>query len=324
MKKLLSLLLALCLLSCGALAEAANAALPEVVVDLGEKAELTQEDVIEGQGYMRSWTVETTTVYLMVMNAQVTADEMIGGLSTSNLQSATLVRDEGGIRERRVYKSETDNMAVDTAVIGWGDYSIVLMLMSEKVTYEGANQVEMMGQWLESMTIDGAPAVTDLAAAMAATEAKLAVEAAETAQQIADGELVAIPKVGISFGGEGVLVNESGAENAYMQQYMVGDQIVFVMAYLGEYLCDGVWQSIAFELPENETLVEDENGIRQRKTYAFSGHVGDVTVIWRNGCTVALVVSATAEDYQAGLGDTITEWIGSMTIDGVSVITPAE
>jgi len=321
LKRLLSLLLALCLLLGAA---AAESAMPQVVVDLGEKATLDDEQVVDGYGWMRMYSYETSAVYVMLMNAAVTADEMMGGLNTSNVQSMTLIDNEGGVKERRVYASDTDNMAVDVAVVENNGYSIVLMLMSEVSTYMAGGQSVLMDEWLEGMTINGEHVVTDVAAAVAATEIKLAEAEQEIAEGIESGELVKVPQVGISFGGEGVLVSESGAENAFMQTYQVGERNVYVMAYLGQYLCDGVWQSIAFELPENQLLVENENGIRQRKTYSYGEHTGDVTVVWNNGCTIALVIAATNEEYQNGLQDTITGWLETMTIDGVSVITPAE
>lgn len=320
-KKILSLLMALCLLIGAA---AAEAVLLTVELNLGEDATLTGEQTVEGSGYMREYTLLTSRVYLMVMNQPVTADEMMGSLSTSNLQETTLIREEGGVHERRVYKSETDNMAVDVAVMQRGNCSVVLMLMSEKVTYEGANQIEWMTGWLEEMTIDGEPAATDIAAAMKKTQQKLAAEAQQLEEQLESGELVAIPQVGISFGGEGVLVNESGAENAYMQTYQVGDQTVFILAYLGEYLCDGVWQSMTFELPENELIAENENGIRQRKSYDYGDYTGDVSVVWNNGCTVAMVAVASDADYEGGMKDTFTAWLESMTINGVSIVPAGE
>lgn len=318
MKKILSLLLALCLLLGAALAE--TVALPEIGIALDEKTTLEKEETAEGYGWVRQYARETSALYVMLMKAAVTADEMMGSIETSNLQVTTLIADEGGVKERRVYSSETDNMAVDVAVVASGDYSVVLMLMSEVSTYFAGGQQALMDGWLESLTIDGAPVVTDVAAAITATETKLAQQAAETEQQIADGELVAIPRVGISFGGEGVLVDESGVENAFMQTYQVGSQTVFIMAYLGEYLCDGVWQSLTFELPENQLIAEEENGIRQRKTFDYGDYTGDVTVVWKRGCTVAMVVVAPDADYEAGMADTITGWLQSMTIDGEKVI----
>lgn len=321
LKKWMSLLLVFCMMAGMAMAEAA---VPEVVIPLDDKTTLENEQVVDGYGWMRQYSRETSTVYVMLMNAAVTADEMMGALDTSNLNVMTLIENEGGVKERKVYDSETDNMAVDVAVVEYDGYSMVLMLMSERTTYMAGGQSALMDGWLQGMTVNGEYVVTDIAAAIVATAEKMQQADAEIAEQIESGELIRIPNVGISFGGEGVLVNEAGAENAYMQTYQVGERTVYVMEYLGEYLCDGVWQSIAFELPENQLLVENENGIRQRKTYAYGEHTGDVTVVWYNGCTIALVVAAANEDYQAGMQDTITGWLESMTIDGVSVITPAE
>lgn len=320
-KKWMSLLLVFCLLASAALAENA---IPEVVVPLDEKMVLENEQVVDGYGWMREYSRETSTVYVMLMRAAVTADEMMGVLDTSNLNVTTLIEGEGGVKERKVYDSETDNMAVDVAVVEHSGYSVVLMLMSERTTYMAGGLSALMDGWLQGMTINGECAVTDVAVAIAATAEKIQKAETEMAEQIASGELIRIPNVGISFGGEGVLVNEAGAENAYMQTYQVGERTVYVMEYLGEYLCDGVWQSIAFELPENQLLVENENGIRQRKSYVYGEHTGDVTVVWHNGCTIALVVAAPTAEYQAGMRDTITGWLESMTIDGVQVITPAE
>lgn len=321
MKKWLSLLLVFCLLAGMAMAEGAA---PEVVVPLDEKMVLENEQIVDGYGWMREYSRETSAIYVMLMNAAVTADDMMGGLDTSNVQSMTLIDNEGGVKERRVYASETDNMAVDIAVVESGSYSIVLMLMSERTTYMAGGQSALMDAWLEGMTVNGEHVVTDVAAAIAATEIKLAESQKEIAEQVESGELIRIPQVGISFGGEGVLVDESGAENAFMQTYQVGERIVYVAVYLGQYLCDGVWQSIAFELPDNQLVVENENGIRQRKIYSYGEHTGDVTVVWHNGCTVALILAAPSAEYQNGLQETITGWLETMTVDGVSVITPAE
>lgn len=321
MKKFLSLLMALCLMLSVA---AAESALPQVELPLDEKTELVDEQMVDGYGWMRQYSRETSMLYVMLMNAAVTADEMMGSLPTSNLQVTTLIQDEGGVKERKVYLSVTDNMGVDVTVLEKNGCSLVLMLMSEHATYTAGGQQALVDGWLEGLVIDGEAAVTDVAGAVAATETKLAAQQAEIDRQLQDGELVRIPKVGVSFGGEGVLVDEGGAEGAFMQTYQVGSHTVFVMAYLGDYLCDGVWQSIAFELPENTLITEDERGIRQRKSYVYGEHMGDVTVVWNNGCTIALVSVVTAEEYRSGMQDTITGWIDSLTINDVSVITKAE
>ena len=321
LKKWMSLLLVFCLLAGAAMAESA---VPEVAVPLDEKMLLENEQSVDGYGWMREYSRETSRVYVMMMHAAVTADEMIGALDTSNLNVTVLIEEEGGVKERKVYDSETDNMAVDVAVVEYDGYSVVLMLMSERTTYMAGGQSALMDGWLQGMTINGENVVADIAGAVSATAEKMQQTESEIAEQVESGELIRIPNVGISFGGEGVLTNEAGAENAYMQMYQVGEHTVYVMEYLGEYLCDGVWQSIAFELPENQLLTENENGIRQRKNYAYGNHTGDVTVVWHNGCTIALVVAAPNEAYQAGMQDAITGWLESMTIDGVNVITPAE
>ena len=290
------------------------------MIDFGEDAVLTQEDTVEGQGYMRQYSVVTSAVYVMVMNQELLCDDMI--MEMTQPEKTVLIQNAGGVTERKVYKSVIDNMAVDMAVIHHNGCSIILMLMSEKVTYEGANQVEWMNGWLEQMTVDGEVLVTDIAAAIDATAAVMANATPEPEEQ-----LIAIPKVSISFGGEGVLIDENSVENACMQTYAVGDRFnVYVMEYLGEYLCDGVWQSIAFELPENATLWENQYGIRERKTYDYAayGYTGDVTVVHYNGCTIALVVSVDNETYAAGLQEEITGWLKTMTIDGMPVYTEAE
>lgn len=326
MKKLLSWLVICCLLLANAAMAESAVTLPEVVVELGEDASLIDEQVVEGQGYMRQYSIVTSAVYVMVMNGEYMVEDVMGGLTTSEPTITTLISDEGGVKERKVYASTADNMSVDTAVIWKDGYTIALMLMSEKVTYEGANQSAWMAEWLEGMTVNGEKVVTNVAEAETATAEKLAAAGIPATEETVEDELIAIPQVEIDFGGEGVLVDENSVESAYMQTYRVGEHTVYVMEYLGEYLCDGVWQSIAFELPESQTLVENENGIRQRKIYDYAtyNHTGDVTVVWRNGCTIAVVVSVANDEYEAGVGDTITGWLESMTIDGVPVMTAAE
>ena len=321
LKKIMSLLLALCLLLGAA---AAESALPEFVVPLDEKAVLEKEDHIEGYGWVQEYSRETSAVFLMLMRAEVTADDVMSGMATSNQTSETLIANEGSVKERKVYLSETDNMAVDVTVMRAGEYSAALMLMTEVATYTAGGLQVVVDGWLQGTTIDGAPVVEDVAAAIAATEVKLAEQADEIARQLESGELIAIPKVGISFGGEGEMIDQGGAENAFVQTYQVGDHTVYVAAYLGEYLCDGVWQSFTFELPENQLLAEDERGIRQRKCYDYGAHTGDVTVVWNNGCTIAVVTAVTDEEYQSGMQETIGGWIESLTINGVNVVTPAE
>lgn len=326
MKKLLSLLMVCCLLLTSTATAESAATLPEAVVELGENASLISEDVVDGQGYMRMYSVQTSAVYVMVMKGEYGVEDVMAGLTLSEPTITTLISDEGGVKERKVYASTVDNMTVDVAVVWKDGFTVTLMLMSEKVTYEGANQTALMAGWLEGMMVGGETVVTNVASAEAATAAKLAeagISATETAD---DEELIAVPKVEISFGGDGVLVAENGVEGAYMQTYQVGENTVYVMEYLGEYLCDGVWQSIAYELPESQTLIEDENGIRQRKIYDYAAYesTGDVTVVWNNGCTIAVVVSVANDVYEAGMGDKITGWLETMTIDGVPVMTDAE
>lgn len=321
MKKLVCVLLSLCMLLGSFACAEESAALPQVVVSFGEDAALVQEDFTQATGYMQQYSVVTSMAYLMVMAGEISVQDMMGGFAMTQPTATALIMDEGNIKERIVYKSDVDNMAIDAAAVWHNGNTIMLMLMGEKVTYEGANQQEWMTGWLESMTVDGEVIVTGVNDAIAATAAKLG-DVPVDAQDV----MIAIPQVVIDFGGEGVLVNQSDVENARMQMYTVGNQNVYVMIYLGEYLCDGVWQSMTYELHENTLLAENENGIRQRKTYDYAqyGQTGDVTVVWKNGCTIAVVLSVKNEDYAAGMQDTITGWLESMTIDGEAVYAAAE
>ena len=320
MKKIICMLLSLCMLLCGVAFAEGTAAMPEVGIDFGENAVLVQEDYSQDGGYMQQYSVVTSMAYVMVMTGEITVQDMMASFEMTQPTSYVLVSDEGGVKERIVYKSEIDNMAIDAAAVWHNGYSVLVMLMGEKVTYEGANQQEWMTGWLENMTLDGQQPVTDMAAAIAATEAKLG-----DAVNMAD-VVIGIPVVEINFGGKGVMVSQNDVQNARLQVYSVDDYNVYVISYLGEYLCDGVWQSLVYELHDNTTLTEDENGIRQRKVYDYAavGQTGDVTVVWRNGCTVAVVVSVPNEAYADGMQDTITQWIHSMIIDGENVYIEAE
>lgn len=327
MKKILSVLLACCLLLCSVAFAEETASLPEVVVQLDDDFVLSTEEVVDGQGFMRMYeATDGSFAYVMLMNVEIAADDMVSGLIASATSTETLVLQEGGIQERKLYISDTDNSAADVCILWKDGYTVMVMLMTYNTSYESLNMQAMVDGWLESLTFDGEQLVNSAADAKAASAEKIA-EIAASATPVpeeTDGdEEIAIPVVEINFGGEGVLTNSSVTDNVQMQLYTVGEQNVFVMIYLGEYLCDGVWQSFTYELPESQLIAENENGIRQRKSYDYAayGQTGDVTVVWYNGCTVAVVVSVGNEQYENGMQDTITEWINSMTIDGNAVVT---
>lgn len=328
MKKILSVLLVFCLLLCNAAfaEESETVMLPEIAVELDDDFALSSEEKVDGQGFMRMYeAADGSFAYVMLMNVEISADEMVSGLISSVTDTEMLVVENGGIQERKLYVSDTDNSAADVSIMWKDGYTVMLMLMTYNTSYENFGMEAMVDGWLESLTFDGEQLVASAADAKAASADRIAeIAAIATPVPAAEGSVeIAIPVVEISFGGEGVLTNSSLTENTQMQMYTVGEQNVYVMTYLGEYLCDGVWQSFTFELPENQTIVENENGIRQRKSYDYAayGQTGDVTVVWYNGCTIAVVLSVENELYEDGMQDTITEWISSMKIDDVAVVT---
>lgn len=328
MKKILSVLLVFCLLLCNAAfaEESETVVLPEIAVELDDDFALSSEEKVDGQGFMRMYeAADGSFAYVMLMNVEISADEMVSGLISSVTDTEMLVVENGGIQERKLYVSDTNNSAADVSIMWKDGYTVMLMLMTYNTSYENFGMEAMVDGWLESLTFDGEQLVASAADAKAASADRIAeIAAIATPVPAAEGSVeIAIPVVEISFGGEGVLTNSSLTENTQMQMYTVGEQNVYVMTYLGEYLCDGVWQSFTFELPENQTIVENENGIRQRKSYDYAayGQTGDVTVVWYNGCTIAVVLSVENELYEDGMQDTITEWISSMKIDDVAVVT---
>lgn len=328
MKKILSVLLVFCLLLCNAAfaEESETVVLPEIAVELDDDFALSSEEKVDGQGFMRMYeAADGSFAYVMLMNVEISADEMVSGLISSVTDTEMLVVENGGIQERKLYVSDTNNSAADVSIMWKDGYTVMLMLMTYNTSYENFGMEAMVDGWLESLTFNGEQLVASAADAKAASADRIAeIAAIATPVPAAEGSVeIAIPVVEISFGGEGVLTNSSLTENTQMQMYTVGEQNVYVMTYLGEYLCDGVWQSFTFELPENQTIVENENGIRQRKSYDYAayGQTGDVTVVWYNGCTIAVVLSVENELYEDGMQDTITEWISSMKIDDVAVVT---
>ena len=328
MKKILSVLLVFCLLLCNAAfaEESETVVLPEIAVELDDDFALSSEEKVDGQGFMRMYeAADGSFAYVMLMNVEISADEMVSGLISSVTDTEMLVVENGGIQERKLYVSDTNNSAADVSIMWKDGYTVMLMLMTYNTSYENFGMEAMVDGWLESLTFNGEQLVASAPDAKAASADRIAeIAAIATPVPAAEGSVeIAIPVVEISFGGEGVLTNSSLTENTQMQMYTVGEQNVYVMTYLGEYLCDGVWQSFTFELPENQTIVENENGIRQRKSYDYAayGQTGDVTVVWYNGCTIAVVLSVENELYEDGMQDTITEWISSMKIDDVAVVT---
>ena len=328
MKKILSVLLVFCLLLCNAAfaEESETVVLPEIAVELDDDFALSSEEKVDGQGFMRMYeAADGSFAYVMLMNVEISADEMVSGLISSVTDTEMLVVENGGIQERKLYVSDTNNSAADVSIMWKDGYTVMLMLMTYNTSYENFGMEAMVDGWLESLTFNGEQLVASAADAKAASADRIAeIAAIATPVPAAEGSVeIAIPVVEISFGGEGVLTNSSLTENTQMQMYTVGEQNVYVMTYLGEYLCDGVWQSFTFELPENQTIVENENGIRQRKSYDYAayGQTGDVTVVWYNGCTIAVVLSVENELYEDGMQDTITEWISSMKIDDVAVVS---
>lgn len=163
MKRIVSLLLACCLLVCGvAFAEEAvepvAVTLPEVELDLGKKAKLWEEqdtDMVKGQSYL----VNEWYVIIAAEAGEYSAAGLGYELSGELPEDAVITEDEATGMQRVQAQLNTMNAVMDVVTIPGDGCTVYLFVMAVDADMDSvAAQVD---EWLLQLTIDGEPAIPE-------------------------------------------------------------------------------------------------------------------------------------------------------------------
>lgn len=162
MKRLVSLLLACCLLLSGVAVADVEIGWPEVAVDLGESAALVSE-TNSNDSRLQTYTVDDLTVYLMISLGEHTAAEYGVAMIGEEPEYAVTGESEDGLRSRFSYATGMSNLVavLDIAACKTNGFTVLLITMEHGSAYDQETIMDLMDSWLLTMTIDGEPVIPE-------------------------------------------------------------------------------------------------------------------------------------------------------------------